>query len=116
MSGAPGTTVLSETALSMAREATTERGVVSVSLLLAGVGSAPLPPSSATEALLLICVTPGATTALTLTAKACAWLAPPPLRAPMERVQVVPAGLPLAVESVIQVLFSSLPRDWAHVG
>ena len=42
----------------MRRSGAVTSGVVSLALLLAGVGSGPLAPSSATVAVLLICVTP----------------------------------------------------------
>src|SRR5262245_58470877 len=89
----PGTTEAPPSLLVSARSgAAPVNGVVSLAELLAGVGSAPWVPSSATLAVLEICVVPAGTVPATLTANVAEL---PPLAAtePMASVQVEPALL-----------------------
>src|SRR5512145_1651956 len=82
-------------------------GVVSLAVLLAGVGSAPLLPSSATLAVLASCVTPAGTGLITFSAKIDELLAPPPARSPMVSAQALPALL-LGVQTHPTVLAPAL--------
>ena len=76
--------------LSISRSGTAATGVLSESLLSAGVGSGPLPPSSPMSAVLAISMTPAASGSSTSTAKV-AVPPPPPTRLPMVRVHREPA-------------------------
>src|SRR6476659_1806448 len=75
------------------RSALLTSGVVSLPLLLPGVGSAPFAPLSAMLAVLEICVVPPGTEAATVTANVAFWGPLPPTREPMASVQVEPALL-----------------------
>ena len=81
--------------------------MVSLAVLLPGVGSAPFVPSSATLAVLLTCVTPAGTGLSTVTAKVALPGAPPAASAPSARVQVLPA-LPSGVQAQPAVLAPAL--------
>src|SRR5438105_3321911 len=82
-------------------------GVVSLLELLAGVGSAPLAPSSAIEAVLEIWVTPFGSGVFTFTANVAVWLPLPAATAPTARVQVEPA-FPFGVQDQPAVLAAAL--------
>ena len=70
-------------------------GVVSLAVLLAGVGSAPWVPSSVAVTVATIWVTPAGTGLITWTAKITKPFDAPGARVPIPRVQFVPAGEPL---------------------
>src|SRR3954451_10832170 len=84
----PGATVTPLSVLSTDRSGDAVIGVVSVAVLSAGVGSGPLPPSSATAAVLVMLVTPLATGEMTVTANVAVRVAPP-ATVPMGSVQLV---------------------------
>ena len=88
----PGVAVAPPSLLSSCKSGAAVSGVVSVSLLLAGVGSAPLAPLSLMLAVLLIWLTPAGTGLMTVTAKVAEPLAPA-ANAPIVRVQTLPALL-----------------------
>src|SRR5687768_2325147 len=88
----PGVAVAPPSLLVSCKSGAAFTGVVSLSLLSAGVGSAPFVPSLATLAVLLIWVTPAATGLMTVTAKVA--VPPlPPTTGPTVRVQVLPGLL-----------------------
>ena len=77
--------------LMICRSGTAVTGVVSVSLLSAGVGSGPLMPSSVISPVLEISATPDGNGSSTSTAKIAVPLPPPPARLPMDNVHREPA-------------------------
>src|SRR2546426_11847137 len=87
----------------------------SLARLLAGTGSAPLLPSSATLALLRTCVTPGGL--FTVTAKLTSVEPPPPASGPTVKVQLVPAGDPSAHDhpAVLEPALNVVPAGTTSV-
>ena len=80
--------------LAICRSGVASIGVVSVDVLLAGVGSAPFAPSSAIAVVLVKDVMLAGSGVTTITAKVALPPAPLPASAPMVRTQVVPAAEP----------------------
>src|SRR5215213_4708285 len=107
----PGATEEPPSLLVTERSGAPVTGVVSLPELLPGVGSVPLVPSSATVAVLAICVTPAASGLITVTAKVAE---PPPAAAtpPTASVQVEPALLlgaqtqPAVLAPALNVVFA----------
>src|SRR3954467_13719566 len=89
----PGVTLAPPSLFVMERSGAPVAGVVSLPLLLPGVGSVPLVPSSATDAVLAIWVTPAGNGLVTVTANAAVCAPPPATTVPTARVQVEPALL-----------------------
>src|SRR5436190_4406502 len=89
----PARAVTLPSLLLIERSGAADTGVVSLPELLPGVGSVPLVPSSAMDAVLLICVTPAGSEPSTVTAKVAVWVPLPAARPPIARVQVDPALL-----------------------
>src|SRR5690242_19847025 len=95
----------------MERSGAEVTGVVSLPELLPGVGSVPLLPSSATPAVLMICVTPAASGVTTSTANVAVWF-PSTVTAPIAKVQVDPALLfgvhdqPAVLDPELKVVFA----------
>src|ERR671918_919332 len=107
----PGATEAPPSVLVTDRSGAPVTGVVSLPVLLPGVGSVPLAPSSAIMAVLAICVTPAGSGLATVTAN----VAEPPAEAatlPMASVQVEPALLfgeqdqPAVLAPALKVVFA----------
>src|SRR3954447_19943884 len=108
----PGATLARPSLFVIEKSGAPVSGVVSLPLLLPGVGSVPLAPSSAIDAVLLMCVTPAATGLTTVAANVAVGLPPPAASPPMASVQVEPALLsgahdhPAVLAPALNVVFA----------
>src|SRR3954454_18644730 len=108
----PGATLAPPSLFVIEKSGAPVSGVVSLPLLLPGVGSVPLVPSSAIDAVLLICGTPAATGVTTPAATAGVGFRPPAASPPMASVQVEPALLsgahdpPAVLAPALNVVFA----------
>src|SRR5437016_5391914 len=89
----PGTPRIPPSDLVKVRSGWAVTGVVSLAMLLPGVGSAPFVPSSPTLAVLVIVSTPAGRGLITVTVKVVEALVPPPDMDGPPRVQRLPAVL-----------------------